>query len=37
MFHWTRFLKPTIELWDAELKGLPIEIVHRIVPEHMRK
>lgn len=37
MFHWVPFLSLAIILMDAELEGLPIELVQRIVPEHMRK
>ncbi|CAD6211695.1 unnamed protein product [Miscanthus lutarioriparius] len=32
-----RPLPPLFDFTAAELEGLPIELVHRIVPEHMRK
>jgi len=32
-----RPLPPLFDFTAAELEGLPIELVHRIIPEHMRK
>uniref|UniRef100_A0A0E0F027 non-specific serine/threonine protein kinase n=1 Tax=Oryza meridionalis TaxID=40149 RepID=A0A0E0F027_9ORYZ len=32
-----RSLPPLFDFSAAELEGLPVELVHRIIPEHMRK